>query len=93
MVKELDPAIAPEIVLVLLFKVAVVDALIFTGLEIVTAPFAIIVPLRLTAAGKAALKPLVKVVLPEAELRFTFPRLLKLVAAPMELVVPRMSTL
>jgi len=79
--------------LVPLFKVAVVGARIFTGLEMVTAPFAIIVPLKLTAAGNDALKPLAKVVVPEAEFRFRFPRLLKLVAPAMELVVPRMSTL
>jgi hypothetical protein len=36
MVKELLPATAPERVLVLLFKVAVVDPRIFTGLDILT---------------------------------------------------------
>jgi len=41
---RLAPVTAPEIVLLELLKVAVVAVLIVTGLEIVTCPFAIIVP-------------------------------------------------
>lgn len=76
-----------------LLKVVVVFPRMFTGLDMDTAPFATMVPLRFTAAGNAALKPLAKVVVLAAELIVTFPRLLKLVAAVMELVVPRISTL
>jgi len=94
MVRFADPVTAPEIVLVELLKVAVVAALIVTGLEILTCPFATIVPCRLTPAGKAAPKPLVKVVLPEvAELMLTVPRLLKVVKLVRRLLVPAILTL